>query len=47
MRKHTPDVELKLTGKMNSKDAGYVGKLIAVAVVIAAIGYLIGNLRWW
>jgi len=50
MRKHTPNIDLKLAGKMNTQDAGRVGKLLAVAGVIAAIGYLAGNLewiRWW
>ncbi len=34
--KFNPKLCLKVVGKMNSKDAGTVGKMLAVAVIIAA-----------
>jgi len=36
MRKHTPKLNVNITGKMNENDAGYVGKRLAIAGLIFA-----------
>jgi len=35
--KFNPKISLKVVGKMNSKDAGTVGKMLAAAVIILSI----------
>jgi len=54
MRKHTPKTNLNVSGHMNRKDAGFVGKALALAVLVAsfapvilAIGKALHWLRWW
>jgi|GEM_PF-1724918 len=58
MRKHTPKLNVNLSGKMNENDAGYVGKVIALAAMLAAfapviwatgraLSEVITAIRWW
>ena len=41
--KYTPKNQLKVEGKMTPKDAGIVGKRLATAALVAAIGIAIGS----
>ncbi len=45
--KFNPKLCLKVVGKMNSKDAGTVGKMLATAVIIFALSAVIYAVRWW
>jgi hypothetical protein len=40
--KYTPKTQLKVNGKMNSKDTGIVGKRLAIAAIVAAAGVSVG-----
>lgn len=40
--KYTPKNQVKVGGKMNARDAGIVGKRLALAAIIAAGGLAIG-----
>jgi hypothetical protein len=41
--KYTPKNQVKVEGKMTPKDAGIVGKRLATAAVIAAVGIAVGS----
>ena len=41
--KYTPKNQVKVEGKMTQKDAGIVGKRLATAALIAAIGLALGS----
>ena len=41
--KYTPKNQVKVDGKMNARDAGIVGKRLAGAAVIAAVGVALGS----
>ncbi|MCG1038780.1 MULTISPECIES: hypothetical protein [Burkholderiaceae] len=51
MFKYTPKYQVKVDGKMNSTDAGIVGRRLANAALILAAGFgsaaLIWAIRWW
>ncbi|WP_005714415.1 hypothetical protein [Glaesserella parasuis] len=42
MIKYNPKHQVKVGGKMSEKDAGIVGKRLANAATIAALGFAIG-----
>jgi len=41
MRKHTPNTDLNVSGHMNRRDAGFVGKVLALATLVAAFAPVI------
>ena len=41
--KYTPKNQVKVEGKMTPKDAGIVGRRLANAALVAAIGFAIGT----
>lgn len=41
--KYTPKNQIKVDGKMSEQDAGVVGKRLANAATIAAIGMAVGS----
>jgi len=58
MRKHTPNTDLNVSGRMNRKDAGFSGKVLALAALVAAcapviwsigqaLSEVIRAIRWW
>lgn len=42
MNKYISKINLKIGGKMNEKDAGWVGKCLSLATIIASVGFAIG-----
>jgi len=58
MHKHTPKIDLSISGRMSQKDCGLIGKVLALAVLLAAFapviyasGHALANVihavRWW
>lgn len=42
MIKYTPKHQIKVGGKMSTEGANIVGKMLAIAAIIAALGFAIG-----
>lgn len=46
MIKYNPKHQVKVAGKMNTQDAGTVGKMLACAAIIASLGIFLFGLSF-